>query len=86
MNEKIDFEILEKDLKRFGLFYFMIWAINLALFIGQFAYYYFNQVDIDLVFIFFVILNILSLYLTYKINDRYSFLKYRYNYYKTNND
>jgi membrane protein implicated in regulation of membrane protease activity len=82
MNEKIDFEILEKDLKRFGLFYFMIWAINLALFIGQFAYYYFNQVDIDLVFIFFVILNILSLYLTYKINDRYSFLKYRYNYYK----
>jgi hypothetical protein len=86
MNEKIDFEILEKDLKRFGLFYFMIWAINLALFIGQFAYYYFNQVDIDLVFIFFVILNILSLYLTYKINDRYSFLKYRYNYYKTNNN
>lgn len=86
MNEKIDFEILEKDLKRFGFFYFMIWAINLALFIGQFAYYYFNQVDIDLVFIFFVILNILSLYLTYKINDRYSFLKYRYDYYKTNND
>ena len=86
MNEKIDFEILEKDLKRFGLFYFMIWVINLALFIGQFAYYYFNQVDIDLVFMFFVILNILSLYLTYKINDSYSFLKYRYNYYKTNND
>ncbi len=86
MNEKIDYEILDKDLKRFGLFYFIIWAINLALFIGQFAYYYFHQVDIDLVFMFFVILNVLSLYLTYKINDSYSFLKYRYNYYKTNND
>lgn len=82
MNENIDFEALEKDLKRFGTIYIMIWIINLALFIGQFAYYFFNKVDLDIVFIIFSVLNIVSLYLTYKINDRYSFLKYRYNYYK----
>lgn len=82
MNENIDFEALEKDLKRFGTIYIMIWVINLALFIGQFAYYFFNKVDLDIVFIIFSVLNIVSLYLTYKINDRYSFLKYRYNYYK----
>jgi hypothetical protein len=82
MNENIDFEVLEKDLKRFGTIYIMIWTINLTLFIGQFAYYFFNKVDLDIVFIIFSVLNIVSLYLTYKINDRYSFLKYRYNYYK----
>ena len=41
---------------------------------------------IDFVFIAFMLLNVLSLFSTYKINDRYSFLKYRYSYYKKSNN
>lgn len=86
INENIDFEILEKDIKRFKIIYLLIWVFNFALFVGQFAYYFFVKIELDFVFIAFMLLNVLSLFSTYKINDRYSFLKYRYSYYKKNNN
>ena len=86
INENIDFEILEKDIKRFKIIYLLIWVLNFALFVGQFAYYFLFKIELDFVFTAFMLLNVLSLFLTYKINDRYSFLKYRYSYYKKNNN
>ena len=85
-SEKIDFELLNKDIEMYKILHQFTWWLNLVLLLVQFAYYYTHKIKIDQVFNIFIVLNILLLYLTYKISDRYSFLKYRYKYYKNNNN
>jgi len=82
MEDSIDFKQLEKDITRYKFLYAIIWAINIILIFIQIAYYYKRQIKLDFIFLILTGLNILSLYLTYKISDKYNFLKYRYQYYK----
>ena len=82
MDDSIDFIQLEKDITRYKYLYTIIWAINIILVFIPIAYYYKRQIKLDFIFLILTALNILSLYLTYKISDKYNFLKYRYQYYK----
>ena len=86
MSEEIDFIDLEKKIKKYKYFNWIIWFINLSLFLGQIVFYRSTKLTMDFVFLFFFILNIVSIYFTYKLNDRLSFFKYRFNYYTNLNN
>lgn len=79
----VEINDLQKKIKRFKLFKFIIWISNILLILLSFFQYYNNNLKliIDEYFIILTILNIFTFYLTYLITDRLFFLKYKYNHF-----
>ncbi len=79
----VDINDLQKKIKRFKLFKFIIWISNILLILLSFFQYYNNNLKliIDEYFIILTILNIFTFYITYLITDRLLFLKYKFDHF-----
>ena len=78
---------IKKTKKKFKLIYYILIVINILLFILSIYQFILsdNKFLLDRFFIILVVANITILYLTYKIYDKYNFLKYQFEHFNNLN-
>jgi amino acid permease len=71
---------IKKKQKKFKLLYYILIVGNILLFILSIYQFILsdNKFSLDRFFIILMVANIATLYLTYKIYDKYNFLKYQF--------
>ncbi len=75
-----DLEEIKRNIKKYKVIYYILLVLNILLFalsIYQFTLSN-NKLVFDLFFISLFISNIIVFYVTYKIYDKYNFLKYQF--------
>ena len=75
-----DLEEIKRNIKKYKVIYYILLVLNILLFV--LSIYQFtlsnNKLVFDLFFISLFISNIIVFYVTYKIYDKYNFLKYQF--------
>jgi amino acid permease len=78
---------IKKKQKKFKLLYYILIVGNILLFILSIYQFILsdNKFSLDRFFIILMVANIATLYLTYKIYDKYNFLKYQFEHFNNLN-
>ena len=78
---------IKKKQNKFKLIYYILIVVNILLFILPIYQFILSnyKFSLDRLFIILMIANIATLYITYKIYDKYNFLKYQFEHFNNLN-